>query len=263
MTHYMNGALRVLIVEDDLPTLELIAEVLRGLDVYVIPIADSAEALQFAQCTEFDGIFLDLQMPNIDGLEFLRALRKIPSHRKTPVVIVTASDDNTARKSLFNAGAHFFLQKPIDRQRIRRLLNAARGAMLQNLESKRRAPLHVDVKCEARGRTTILVGDELGETTLSAIGVITHSVNTPVVLTFTLPNRSVAITTPAVFLGSGSDRHVEFELRGCLSETGPKFETLCVLWREQPVKFDFGDGKLLACNRHESAESRSVSDWPY
>jgi CheY-like chemotaxis protein len=214
MAHYMNGALRVLIVEDDLPTLELIAEVLRGLDVYVIPIADSAEALQFAQRTEFEGIFLDLQMPNIDGLEFLRALRKLPSHRKTPVVIVTASDDDAVRKCLFNAGARFFVQKPVDRQRIRRLLNATRGAMIQNRESKRRAPFHVDIKCEARGHTTILVGDELGETTRSAIGVVIHLVNTYVVLTFTLPNRSVAITTPAVFLGSGSDRHVEFELMG-------------------------------------------------
>jgi len=60
-------ALKVLIVEDDAATLELMKEVLTSLKVEVRAISDSEQAAVIVNHERFDGIFVDLQMPKVDG----------------------------------------------------------------------------------------------------------------------------------------------------------------------------------------------------
>jgi two-component system OmpR family response regulator len=79
----------VLIVDDDETTTENYARMLR-LEGYQVRTALSAEGgLLEAENTRPDAIILDLRMPTIDGLEFLRRLRALSDQRATPVAIVT------------------------------------------------------------------------------------------------------------------------------------------------------------------------------
>jgi two-component system, NtrC family, response regulator AtoC len=80
---------RVLVVDDEPPTTVSFARMLQ-LEGYDVDTAlDGETGLRLASGRAFDAILLDLRMPLLDGLEFLRRLRAIPSCHNTPVAIVT------------------------------------------------------------------------------------------------------------------------------------------------------------------------------
>jgi two-component system, chemotaxis family, chemotaxis protein CheY len=77
----------------------------------------------------FDAVLLDLRMPDMDGVEFLRALRRQPVHRLTPVVLTTAeSDDSELLEQARALGVAAVVKKPWSPQ-------ALRGAVHQVIES--------------------------------------------------------------------------------------------------------------------------------
>ena len=139
--------LKVLVVEDNIPTLELMVEVLTSLGVEVRPIADSQLATAVINAEKFDGIFLDLLMPKPDGFELARQVRRSSWNRRTPIVIVTAREDPTTMQEAFAAGGTFFLQKPVDRRKLIRLLNSTRGTMLEERRRYKRVSVHTEVVC--------------------------------------------------------------------------------------------------------------------
>ena len=109
---------RILLVEDTRHLLEEIADVLR-LEGYQIKTAINAlQALE--RLPEFgpDLIITDLQMPWMNGFEFIQLVRKLPSHQSTPIVILSASDLEEDRIRGKEAGADFFLQKPCTVQQL-------------------------------------------------------------------------------------------------------------------------------------------------
>jgi len=144
-------ALKVLVVEDDAASLELISEVLASSDVQVVPAKDSENAAAVVQKDAFDGIFLDLQMPKIDGLQLARRIRASGANKKVPIIVVTGQHDQKTMQQAFAAGATFFLAKPIDRQRLLRLFRTACGAISTYHERCARIPLKTDVICEVHG----------------------------------------------------------------------------------------------------------------
>lgn len=84
-----SGPLTILIVDDDEAVTQMFARMLQ-LEGYAVRTALSAETgLQEAEATHLDAIILDLRMPLLDGLGFLRRLREQEGHRTTPVAIVT------------------------------------------------------------------------------------------------------------------------------------------------------------------------------
>ncbi len=147
-------ALKVLIVEDDFPSLELIREVLESVEVEVRPVVDSEEAAALVVKEKFDGIFLDLNMPKMDGFELARRVRGSSWNASTPIIVVTGEEDRHTMKKSFDVGATFFLQKPLDRQKLLRLFRTARGTMFDNRRRFVRVPLNTEVVCEVAGRIT-------------------------------------------------------------------------------------------------------------
>src|SRR5216683_6982088 len=92
----------VLIVDDEEDTLQSYARMLR-LESHTVFTADNAEdGLRAAECHHPDAVILDLRMPLMDGLAFLRRLRAREAQRGTPVAIVTGdySVDEATRNEL-------------------------------------------------------------------------------------------------------------------------------------------------------------------
>jgi two-component system, chemotaxis family, chemotaxis protein CheY len=80
----------------------------------------SAMELLAASSEPFDAVLLDLRMPDMDGVEFLRALRKQPVHRRTPVVLTTAeSDDSELMEQARTLGVAAIVKKPWSPQELR------------------------------------------------------------------------------------------------------------------------------------------------
>ncbi|HEX4427328.1 MAG TPA: response regulator, partial [Terriglobales bacterium] len=113
--------LKILVVEDDAASLELMTEVFTSLQADVKPVSDSEEAAGIINKQKFDGIFLDLEMPHLNGFELAGVVRKSSWNKSTPIIIVTGRDERQTMKEAFALGATFFLQKPVDRQKLSNL----------------------------------------------------------------------------------------------------------------------------------------------
>jgi CheY-like chemotaxis protein len=147
------ATLKLLIVEDDPASLELMAEVFTSLDAEVRPLSDSQKAANVINQEKFDGIFLDLEMPNVHGFDLARRIRNSSWNKNTPIVIVTGRDERETMKQAFALGATFFLQKPVDKHKLSALFRIVRGGMLENRRRAARVPIHTEVTCEVGSRT--------------------------------------------------------------------------------------------------------------
>ncbi len=102
--------MRILIVEDD----HKIAQALkRGLErqSYAVDVShDGAEGQAMATTEPYDLVILDRMLPNVDGMEILKAMRSASIH--TPVLLLTAKDRVLDRAEGLNAGADDYLVKP-------------------------------------------------------------------------------------------------------------------------------------------------------
>ena len=144
--------LKLLVVEDDLASLELMAEVFTSLKAEVRPVSDSEKAVGLVNQEKFDGIFLDLEMPNLNGFDLARLIRKSSRNKSTPIIIVTGRDERDTMQQVFSIGATFFLQKPVDRQKLSVLFRTVCGGMLEKRRRYARVPIQTEVVCQVGHR---------------------------------------------------------------------------------------------------------------
>lgn len=83
-------------------------------DVSSTCFADPTQALEWAKSHEIDLVITDYKMPQMDGIEFIKWLRRIPSCNDVPVMIVTCVEDQSVRYLALESGANDFITKPID-----------------------------------------------------------------------------------------------------------------------------------------------------
>jgi DNA-binding response OmpR family regulator len=141
------AALKLLVVEDNPASLELMTEIFTQLKAEVRSVQDSREAVDLIQKVKFDGIFLDLNMPILSGFELARIVRESACNKTTSMVIVTGRDEKDTMYLSFSLGATYFLQKPIDSQKVAALLKTIQQRSFENRRSRTRVPLNTDVAC--------------------------------------------------------------------------------------------------------------------
>ena len=104
----------VLLAEDN-PVNQLVAvEQLRSLGLEVDVAENGLEALERARATRYDLILMDLHMPEMDGLEATRAIRRLPAHGSTPILAMTASAFGEDRSASLAAGMDDHISKPVE-----------------------------------------------------------------------------------------------------------------------------------------------------
>ena len=110
-----------LVVEDDERAAELVRLLLEAEGFNVLRATTAEAALQMAERSPPDVITLDLQLPGIDGWEFLRRVREIPILLTVPIVIISGMSDAAVG---LNCGAAAVLQKPVSRSELKDSLTA-------------------------------------------------------------------------------------------------------------------------------------------
>ena len=109
----------VLYIEDNVANVELLTGILRWRPTWAAGHAGTgARGLQLAAATAPTVILLDLHLPDMDGIDVLRALRARPATARTPVAVLSADASPAQVKNLLEAGAQIYLTKPVDVRRI-------------------------------------------------------------------------------------------------------------------------------------------------
>lgn len=160
----------VLVVDDDPALCELMQTVLAGAGMNVEALTDSEQAQLRLSREKFDAIFLDVNMPKVDGIELARRARASGFNQKTPIVMVAGSGDPALQQLCFQAGANFFLYKPFDRQRLLRILRVTQGPIQQERRRFQRVPVKCKVTVESRGES--VTGTSLD---ISLNGILVHA----------------------------------------------------------------------------------------
>jgi CheY-like chemotaxis protein len=147
-----NPQWRALIVDDERATCDLIEKVLTSVGIESLSLTNSCDAPGALRGNKFSVAFLDYHMDSPDGPELTRRMRDSGFHRMTPIVLISDDPHPRAVSNGFQAGASFFLYKPIDKDRLLRLVRATHGAMEHQDRRTRRVPLKARVQIQFRGQ---------------------------------------------------------------------------------------------------------------
>jgi CheY-like chemotaxis protein len=115
---------KVLVVDDNRPSRELIVDILRPLCLEVAEAPDGTTALAAVRIMRPDLVILDITMPGMDGFAVLNELRHDPDYARTPVLAVTANAMPGERSKALEAGFSDFLTKPVRSAELRRRVEA-------------------------------------------------------------------------------------------------------------------------------------------
>ncbi len=137
--------IRILVVDDEPALCELVQAVLNGAGMDVHTLSNSAHAVERLRKEKYDAVFLDVWMPMPDGFEVAQQMRASGFNQKTPLVMITGDADPGVLKRGFEAGANYFLFKPIDRRGLLRLVRATQGS----IQNEKRRFQRVCIRCKA------------------------------------------------------------------------------------------------------------------
>lgn len=116
-------SLRVLIVDDSSAMRAFVRAALEeDGSVDVVESTSGFEALRILPRESFDVVIVDVNMPDINGLELVSFLRKTPQHKNTPVIIISTEASSRDQERGIALGANAFLSKPFSADALREMV---------------------------------------------------------------------------------------------------------------------------------------------
>jgi two-component system cell cycle response regulator CtrA len=154
--------MRVLLVEDDPTTSRSIEMMLTHSDFNVYSTDLGEDAIELSKLYDYDLILLDLNLPDMEGLDVLRQIRL--ARIDTPVLILTGDTDTNTKLRGFGGGADDYLTKPFHREelvaRIHAIIRRSKGHA-QSIIRTGKIAVNLDAKTvEVNGQTVHLTGKE-------------------------------------------------------------------------------------------------------
>ena len=117
--------MKKILIVDDSPTIrKFIGYVLRRKDYITEEAEDGLDALEKLSNYEIDLVIVDLNMPNMDGISFVKSLRNGYYNLHLPVIMLTTTSDRELQEEAYGAGINVFLTKPVQTE-----------VLLDNIES--------------------------------------------------------------------------------------------------------------------------------
>jgi DNA-binding response OmpR family regulator len=136
-----ENPIQILVVDDEVLSRRAIAYALDKTGLKTVSVEDSNAGLELATKTNFDLIFLDVQMPGMDGFDLCTKIRALPNHKKTPILFVTSLSDFKSRAQSSLSGGAELIAKPFMfiELTVKALTYVLRAQMLRAHEAKNAA----------------------------------------------------------------------------------------------------------------------------
>jgi len=144
---------RALVVGDEETMCALIKETLGAAKIEAVTFATSAEAAAQFQETKFDVILVDLCAPPVQATKLVKGIRHSGFNQKTPIIMISDDLRPAALSEGFQAGASFFVYKPIDRAHLMSLIRVTQGSIEHEKRRFRRVTVRAKVQVRCGDRT--------------------------------------------------------------------------------------------------------------
>ena len=181
----------VLVIEDDAPVRNLIVTTLKTHDYRFLTAKDGAEAIMMASSHNPDVVFLDLGLPDMDGIDVIRQIR---SWSNMPIIVISARSEDTDKIEALDAGADDYLTKPFSvEELLARLRVTIRRLSLMNSDGGGDRSVYTNGKLtrDYSAGVACLDGEELKLTSMEYKLLCLLAKNTGKVLTHTYITQNI------------------------------------------------------------------------
>lgn len=114
---------KILVIDDEVATRRLVMFTLKSLGITVEGAGDGATAFQLVADHDFDLIFVDINLPDVDGFTLLGNLREHLGDVSVPMIVFTARNNPSDEALAHELGAADFLYKPFSTQELRQIVS--------------------------------------------------------------------------------------------------------------------------------------------
>ena len=123
----------VMIVDDELTGRLILSKVVQQVadDITVVDFDNAIDALTWLDDHQVDLIITDYKMPDMDGIHFIKAVRRKPNNRAVPMMMITVVSEKAVRYDALDAGVTAFLTRPIDQIECRTSCQARKMVMAE------------------------------------------------------------------------------------------------------------------------------------
>jgi two-component system, chemotaxis family, chemotaxis protein CheY len=108
----------ILTVDDSASIRQMVAFTLKGAGHTVIEATDGKEGLEAAKKAKVNLVLTDINMPNMNGMDLIKALRQLPEYKFTPILTLTTESGSDRKQAGKDAGATGWLVKPFNPQQL-------------------------------------------------------------------------------------------------------------------------------------------------
>ena len=181
----------VLVVEDDVPVRNLIVTTLKTHDYRHLTAKNGTEAIMMASSYNPDVVFLDLGLPDMDGIDVIRQVR---SWSNMPIIVISARSDDTDKIEAMDAGADDYLTKPFSvEELLARLRVTIRRLSMMSSEKSAESSVYTNGKLtiDYSAGVAFLDGEELKLTSMEYKLLCLLARNTGKVLTHTYITQNI------------------------------------------------------------------------
>lgn len=134
-THYERQPPCILAVDDNAANLKLVMTLLRELGVEALAATSGAEAIEMVKHHHVEMVFMDIQMPGMNGLQATEFIRKLPGRGALPIIALTAHAMADEKEQLIRAGLNDYQTKPITQEQLQACVHEWTGYRASLAES--------------------------------------------------------------------------------------------------------------------------------
>lgn len=115
--------MKIILTVDDSPSMrQMLAYVLTSNGYTVIEAEDGEQALELAKANKADLVLTDQNMPKLDGIGLIKALRHLPGYKTVPIMMLTTESSQALKQQGREAGATGWIVKPFDPEKLLEML---------------------------------------------------------------------------------------------------------------------------------------------